>query len=55
MIANNLTVGERAFVSLGAVVIRNVEAGARVSGNFATSHRRMLRWLAEMEAGDRSE
>jgi UDP-3-O-[3-hydroxymyristoyl] glucosamine N-acyltransferase len=50
VISNNLEIGERAFVSLGAVVIRDVLPGEQVSGNFATSHQRLLRHMAEMEA-----
>jgi UDP-3-O-[3-hydroxymyristoyl] glucosamine N-acyltransferase len=46
VIANNLSIGDRAIVSLGAAVIRNVPAGARVSGNFAVSHKRLLRTMA---------
>ena len=50
VISNNLEIGDRAFVSLGAVVIRDVPPGEQVSGNFATSHQRLLRHMAEMEA-----
>jgi UDP-3-O-[3-hydroxymyristoyl] glucosamine N-acyltransferase len=46
VIANNLRIGERAIVSLGAAVIRDVGAAERVSGNFAVSHRRLLRTMA---------
>jgi hypothetical protein len=35
--------GDRAFVGLGAVVIRYVPARGKVSGNFAISHQRLLR------------
>ncbi|PYT13341.1 MAG: hypothetical protein DMG59_20695 [Acidobacteria bacterium] len=47
VIANNLEIGDHAFVSLGAVVIRNVPAGVHISGNFAKSHRGLLRSLAQ--------
>ena len=50
VISNNLEIGDQAFVSLGAVVIRDVPPGEQVSGNFATSHQRLLRSIAEMEA-----
>jgi UDP-3-O-[3-hydroxymyristoyl] glucosamine N-acyltransferase len=49
VISNNLEIGDRAFVSLGAVVIRDVPPGEQVSGNFAISHQRLLRLLAEVE------
>jgi len=42
-IANGVTIGDRAHVSLGSVVVRNVPAGARVSGNFSVDHRTFLR------------
>lgn len=41
-IGNGLTVGPAAKVSLGAVVTRDVAAGAHVSGNFAIEHARMV-------------
>jgi UDP-3-O-[3-hydroxymyristoyl] glucosamine N-acyltransferase len=41
-IANGLMVGERAKISLGSVVTRNVGADSRVSGNFAIDHFRMI-------------
>jgi UDP-3-O-[3-hydroxymyristoyl] glucosamine N-acyltransferase len=53
VIAQGLRIGEEAFVSLGAVVIRSLPARSRVSGNFAIPHRRLLRFLAELES-DRS-
>jgi UDP-3-O-[3-hydroxymyristoyl] glucosamine N-acyltransferase len=46
VVANGLKVGSAAFVSLGAAVIRNVPDGSRVSGNFATGHRALLRLQA---------
>lgn len=49
VVTQNLTVGERAFVSLGSVVIRNVRPEARVSGNFAMPHRRLLRMLGSLD------
>lgn len=41
-ISNRVSVGDGAAVSLGAVVVRDVPAGARVSGNFAIDHKRFL-------------
>lgn len=46
-IANNLTIGDGARVEIGAVVVKPVEAGARVSGNFALPHLVNLRNWAE--------
>jgi UDP-3-O-[3-hydroxymyristoyl] glucosamine N-acyltransferase len=46
VIAQELEIGEGAFVSLGSAVIGTVKPGERVSGNFAISHRRLLRKLA---------
>jgi len=50
VIAQQLEIGDEAFVSLGAVVIGNLPAKSRVSGNFAIPHRRLLRFLAELES-----
>jgi UDP-3-O-[3-hydroxymyristoyl] glucosamine N-acyltransferase len=41
-IGNGLRIGERASVSLGSVVTRDVAPGTRVSGNFAIDHNRMV-------------
>jgi len=41
-ISNRVSVGDGAAVSLGSVAVRNVPAGARVSGNFAIDHKRFL-------------
>lgn len=45
VIVNGARIGERAKVSIGAVVTRDVPAGATVSGNFAISHDRFLTHL----------
>jgi UDP-3-O-[3-hydroxymyristoyl] glucosamine N-acyltransferase len=42
VIKNGVTLGEAARVSIGAVVTRDVAAGATVSGNFAIQHDRFL-------------
>jgi UDP-3-O-[3-hydroxymyristoyl] glucosamine N-acyltransferase len=42
-ISNAIRVGDRARVRLGSVVVRDVPAGADVSGNFAVDHARTLR------------
>jgi len=42
VVSNALTVGDGARVSLGSVVVRDVAAGATVTGNFAIEHRSFL-------------
>lgn len=49
VISNNLRLHDRCRVSLGSVVIRDVGAGAHVSGNFAVPHRVFLRGLRAAE------
>lgn len=46
-ISNGLTLGDKAHVTIGAVVVRNVPAGASVSGNFAMDHRQFLRSMSQ--------
>ena len=41
-VANGVAVGQRAKVSIGSVVTRDVKADRQVSGNFAISHDRFL-------------
>ncbi len=50
VIAQNLHVCDGASVSLGSVVIRHVKTRTQVSGNFAITHRRLLRHLASVES-----
>jgi UDP-3-O-[3-hydroxymyristoyl] glucosamine N-acyltransferase len=45
VIVNGTRIGEKAKVSIGAVVTRDVPAGATVSGNFAIPHDRFLTHL----------
>src|SRR5205823_5613829 len=47
-ISNLLRIGRGAQVSLGAVVIRSVPPGTRVTGVTAMEHRRMLRHMASV-------
>ena len=54
-ISNGLDVGANAAVSIGATVIRNVDSGMKVSGNFAIEHRRFMRNFHEQPNGDPSE
>jgi UDP-3-O-[3-hydroxymyristoyl] glucosamine N-acyltransferase len=42
-VSNAIRIGEGARVRLGAVVVRDVPAGASVSGNFAVDHDRTMR------------
>lgn len=42
VISNRVSIGNNAKVLLGSVVIRNIKAGATVSGNFALDHKKHL-------------
>lgn len=42
-VSNGITIGKNAHLTIGAVVVRNVEDHERVTGNFALPHRR---WIA---------
>lgn len=42
VISDGIVVGDGASVSLGAVVVRDVPAGSRVTGNFAVDHDRFM-------------
>ena len=44
-ISNGISVGEGGSVSIGSTVVRDVEAGQKVTGYFATDHRSFLRNL----------
>lgn len=44
-VAPGLSIGDGAFVSIGAVVTKPVEPGEQVSGNFAVPHRTFLKML----------
>jgi UDP-3-O-[3-hydroxymyristoyl] glucosamine N-acyltransferase len=50
VLANSLSIGHKAVVSLGSVVIRDVEPDVRVSGNFAVPHRSLLRKIVAAES-----
>lgn len=49
-ISNAITVGDDARISLGAVVTKDVPAGATVTGNFAIDHKRFLQNLKQSVA-----
>lgn len=44
-IANRLTIGDDAFVTFGSVVVKDVPAGNKVTGNFAIPHDRFIQNL----------
>ena len=44
-ISSGLHLGSGAFISLGSVVTEDVEAGRRVTGNFAISHARFIEFI----------
>ena len=47
-ISNRINIGSNAFIALGAVVVRDVEAGERVAGNFALPYGVFKRdWLSK--------
>lgn len=48
IISNGVTIGERAKVTIGSVVIDDVDRNSSVSGNFAIAHRDHLRAIARM-------
>ncbi len=45
LISNQLTIGDGACITMGSVVTRSVDAGQRVTGNFAISHDKFLKNL----------
>lgn len=44
-VSSGITIGEKAFITIGSVVTKNVEPGAKVTGNFAVPHEDFLRNL----------
>jgi len=49
-ICNRLAVGDGARITIGSVVVRDVPAGAHVTGNFAVPHDRFKRHHGRLEA-----
>jgi UDP-3-O-[3-hydroxymyristoyl] glucosamine N-acyltransferase len=47
-LSNGLHIGEKAQISLGAVVTRDVSPGTRVSGNFAIEHNKFLQFVRQI-------
>ena len=44
-LSNGIGIGDEAFVTIGSTVVRDVEAGQKVTGYFATEHRAFIRRL----------
>ena len=44
-ISNGLHIGHGATITIGSVVVRDVEAGSRVTGNFAVPHSTWIRFI----------
>jgi acetyltransferase-like isoleucine patch superfamily enzyme len=44
-IASEITIGDRANITLGAVVTRDVAADQHVTGNFAIDHKKFIAFL----------
>jgi UDP-3-O-[3-hydroxymyristoyl] glucosamine N-acyltransferase len=51
-IANSISIGRGAHVSIGATVIRSVEAYGRVLGSVAIDSRKMIRFSKRLDKGD---
>lgn len=47
-ISNGLAIGEKAFVTIGSVVVSDVDANNKVSGNFAVDHRLFKRHIIKL-------
>lgn len=50
-VRNGYEVAAEGFVSMGAVVTRNVASGQMVSGNFAIDHEKFIRFMKTMSEG----
>jgi acyl-[acyl carrier protein]--UDP-N-acetylglucosamine O-acyltransferase len=51
VVANGIAIGAAAYVTMGAIVTRNISAGERVSGNFAIPHARWLDFIKTLARG----
>lgn len=47
-ITNGCTIGKGAFVTIGAVVTRDVPEGGHVTGNFAIDHKKWLKFISSI-------
>jgi UDP-3-O-[3-hydroxymyristoyl] glucosamine N-acyltransferase len=47
-VSNGLALGASSYVSLGSVVVQDVEEGQRVTGNFAVPHRAWIRFVKSL-------
>lgn len=48
VIRSSKRIGENAWITLGALVTKDVEKGERVSGNFAIEHKKLLEHINEI-------
>lgn len=48
IIANRIKIGDLAFITLGAVVTKDVKDGMKVSGNFAVPHDKLIRFIKNL-------
>ena len=44
-ISNRLKIGNNAFITMGSVVVRDMKAGEKVTGNFAVPHEKFIKML----------
>ena len=51
-ISNGLTIGRKAFITLGAAVTRDVEDDARVTGNFAVPHAQWIKFVKSVAGAE---
>jgi acetyltransferase-like isoleucine patch superfamily enzyme len=51
IISNGVTIGRDAWVTLGAVVTKDVPDGARMSGNFAVDHQEQIAHVKRLASG----
>jgi UDP-3-O-[3-hydroxymyristoyl] glucosamine N-acyltransferase len=51
VISHGLTVGDGAYVCLGSIVVSNVPAGQKVSGNFAVEHAKNSQHWTKLRLG----
>lgn len=50
-ISSSLSIGDSSSITLGAVVVRDVPPGGRVSGNFAIEHNKFLHFIKSISSG----
>ena len=47
-ISSEILIGDGASITIGSVVVKNVAAGQRVTGNFAIDHKRVISFLRKI-------